>query len=115
VFTNFGWIADPWSFSLRWRHLPSVESVQRAIAGSNPIPFLGADSYNVFDLSGSRAIGDRFDLRFGLDNVLDEEPAITGAQDSTGGNRPTSGQGTTEAGFYDILGRRLYVGFQMSF
>ena len=115
VFTNFGYSVDPWNFSLRWRHLPSAESVQRAIAGSNPIPFLGVGSYDVFDLSGSRAMGDRFDLRFGVDNLLDEEPAITGAQDSTGGNRPTSGQGTTEAGFYDILGRRLFVGFQMSF
>ena len=53
-------------------------------------------------------------LRMGMDNVFDKEPVITGARTALDPN-PTSGQGTTEAGFYDILGRQFYVGVTAQF
>jgi len=116
MFTTFNYGFSDWNFTLRWRHLPEADPLLKPIAGDNPIPQVGAnDSYNVFDLAGSWNISDKYVMRFGLDNIFDEEPVITGAQTDLDGNIPTSGQGTTEAGFYDILGRRFFVGVKASF
>jgi iron complex outermembrane receptor protein len=116
LFTTFNYGFDNWNFTLRWRHLPEADPVQRPIAGDNPIPFLGAEeSYNVFDLAGNWNISDRYVVRFGIDNLLDEDPVITGAQTNLNGNIPTTGMGTTEAGFYDILGRRWFLGMKATF
>jgi outer membrane receptor for ferrienterochelin and colicin len=51
----------------------------------------------------------KFDLRFGIDNLLDQDPEITFADDTT------SGLGSTNANFYDIIGRRYYFGVHMGF
>lgn len=116
LFTTFNYGFDDWNFTLRWRYLPKADPALKAIAGDNEIPQLGAEStYNVFDLSGSWMMSDRYVLRFGIDNLFDKDPVITGAQTDYQGNIPTSGQGTTEAGFYDILGRRFFVGMKATF
>jgi outer membrane receptor protein involved in Fe transport len=70
---------------------------------------LGADSYSVFDLSGRFRFSDRYDIRFGIDNLLDTEPNIYGATPTTTGNGLTLNQ------FYDVLGRRYYVGLRAAF
>jgi outer membrane receptor protein involved in Fe transport len=49
-------------------------------------------------------------LRFGIDNLLDTEPEIVGF--NPGQN---NAMGATNAGFYDILGRRYYAGVKFSF
>ena len=72
------------------------------------------ESYDVFDLSGSWSLSERTQIRFGVDNLFDTPPVWTGrrtAQDLS----PSTGSGTTEAGFYDILGRSYYVGVKASF
>jgi outer membrane receptor protein involved in Fe transport len=76
---------------------------------------LGAeDSYDVFDASATWGFGERTTLRVGVDNLFDTDPVITGARTALDPN-PTTGQGTTEAGFYNILGRQLYVGVEAQF
>ncbi|HEX6997228.1 MAG TPA: TonB-dependent receptor [Gammaproteobacteria bacterium] len=114
LFTTLSYGLDDWSFSLRWRHLPSAEAAQEATT-TGPVVNLGAqEDYDVLDFSASWNVRDTVTLRFGIDNVLDEEPVITGGRNELDPN-PTSGQGTTEAGFYDILGRQLFVGVKASF
>ncbi len=105
---------DDWSVSLRWRHLPTAEAAQEAtVVGA--VANLGAqDDYNVFDVSATWQINERTRLRMGIDNLLDTEPVITGGRNNLDPN-PTSGQGTTEAGFYDILGRQVFVGIEANF
>lgn len=116
TFTTFNYGFDDWSFSLRWRHVPTADSTLHPIAGDNPIPNVGADeSYNVFDLSATWNMNESYVVRFGLDNVFDREPVITGRETDVGGNNPTSGRGTTEAGFYDVLGQRWYLGVKANF
>lgn len=45
----------------------------------------------------------------GIDNLMDEGPPVYGAT-------PTStAQGQAMAGNYDVLGRRMYVGFKALF
>jgi outer membrane receptor protein involved in Fe transport len=58
-------------------------------------------------------INDRMELRGGIDNLLDEEPRIIGANPVGGG--ATNNGGVTNAQYYDILGRRAYVGLKMRF
>jgi iron complex outermembrane receptor protein len=116
MFTTFNYGFNNLNFTLRWRYLPEADPSLQPIAGNNAIPQVGAnDTYNVFDLGGSWNVSDKYLLRFGIDNLLDEDPVITGAQTNLNGNIPTTGQGTTEAGFYDILGRRFYVGVKATF
>jgi hypothetical protein len=72
-----------------------------------PLPYLGAQSdYDVFDLSARWLWNDKTTIRLGVDNLFDEPPVITRGRNDLDPN-PTTGQGTTEAGFYDILGRAV--------
>ena len=50
----------------------------------------------------------------GVDNLLDTPPVWTGRRTSADLS-PSTGSGTTEAGFYDILGRTFYVGASLTF
>jgi outer membrane receptor protein involved in Fe transport len=55
-----------------------------------------------------------YEVRFGIENLLDEEPEIT-SSNPTPGTTFTTGQGTTSAGYYDVLGRRYFLGFKARF
>ena len=107
LFTTFNYFQGPYAVSLRWRHYPSIAHSSYA---TNPNTLTrGADSYDVLDLNGRMDIGDRHELRFGIDNLLDTEPAIYGATPTS------SGQGETLRSYYDVLGRRAYIGFKTRF
>jgi iron complex outermembrane receptor protein len=103
--TSYSW--GPWTASLRWRHLPSIKSEALVI---NPqgtqVP---TGSYNIFDFSGRWDATDHLAVRLGIDNLFDADPEITFA-DAT-----TTAKGSTNAGFYDVLGRRWYVGVNYRF
>jgi outer membrane receptor protein involved in Fe transport len=89
------------------RYYPSVEHATFVL---NPATTTrGADSYDIFDLSGRFSFNETYDLRFGVDNLLDTEPNIYGATPTTTGNGLTLNQ------YYDVLGRRYYVGFRAQF
>jgi outer membrane receptor protein involved in Fe transport len=106
TFTTLSYGQGAWNASLRWRHLPSITSEAHLFnPNATQVP---TDSYDMFDFSGRYAMG-RFDLRFGIDNLLDQDPEITFADDTT------SGLGSTNANFYDIIGRRYYFGVHMGF
>jgi outer membrane receptor protein involved in Fe transport len=97
----------PWTASLRWRHLPSIESEGIIVnpAGTQ-VP---TASYDVFDVSGRYAVNGRWEVRYGIDNLFDTDPEITFA------DHTTTAAGSTNANFYDILGRRYYLGLNVSF
>lgn len=101
-----------------------------------PTTMIEADSYNVFDLSFNWNFRDTYTLRGGIDNLFNEKPSITGAshgypvgtdlssvcagwvagcQNPTNYSMPSSGAGTTNGGYYDILGRRFFVGLEVRF
>ncbi len=67
-------------------------------------------SYDRFDLFGGWSVRDNIQLRFGIDNLLDADPEIVGANPGQ-----TNAMGLTNTGFYDILGRRYYAGVKFSF
>jgi iron complex outermembrane receptor protein len=105
TFTTLSFSRNEWNLGLRWRHLPTKPS---AIV-SNPNTFtITTPSYDAFDLSGGLGVGNNWQLRYGIDNLLDEELVFTNATRYTRGT-------TTLGGFYDVLGRRAYVGMSVSF
>ncbi|MFO7325561.1 MAG: TonB-dependent receptor, partial [Pseudomonadota bacterium] len=94
--------------------------------------------YSVFDLSGTWDINSSVTLRAGIDNLFDIKPRITGAtagypggtdlnavcsvaqqergcQNPNAYSLPSTGAGTTNAGYYDTLGRRFFLGVKARF
>ena len=72
------------------------------------------EEYHLFNVNRSWQFNERIRLRGGIDNIVDEQPPIVGANPSNV-NNPTNGMGNTSAGNYDTLGRRYYVGVAVSF
>ena len=95
-----------WGTTLRWRHLPSIDSVSSRAPGSTLQP---TGSYNMFDFAGRFELRDQMNLRFGVDNLFDREPERTFPEATN------TARGQTNTSFYDILGRRYYLGLAMQF
>ena len=106
TFTTLSFARNEWNLGLRWRHLPTIKP--SAFVSNPNTTTIDTPSYDAFDLSGGLGIGDTWQLRYGIDNLLDEEPVFTNATRYTRGT-------TTLGGFYDVLGRRAYVGMSVSF
>jgi iron complex outermembrane receptor protein len=107
TFTTLSYAQGNWSASLRWGPLPSIKSlayVTNPAATATP-----TSAYDMFDFAGRYSFGGRYDVRFGIDNLFDKDPEILFKDVNT------SGQGSTNANFYDILGRRYYVGLHVQF
>lgn len=101
-----------WNVTLRWRHLPELANAGEATGTSTVLP---TNDYNIFDFSGGYRWGVErsYLLRYGIDNLFDAQPEITGR--NTDPDDLTTGAGSTNSGFYDVLGRRYYVGFRVQF
>ena len=69
---------------------------------------LGVQSHDQFDLFGRWSLSSRYEVRAGVDNLLNADPEVVGA--STTNNA----LGTTNAN-YDTLGRRYYFAVKASF
>jgi outer membrane receptor for ferrienterochelin and colicin len=65
--------------------------------------------YRTFTTFGYNLGSWNMNLRYGIDNVFDKQPERTFADNLT------TAYGSTNAGFYDILGRRYYVGMNFGF
>jgi len=93
--------------SLTWRHLPSIRNA--AYVTDPSTPFQGAESYDIFNLAAGWSVKDELSVTVGVDNLMDRDP-----------NRMGIGPGTNGAGFsqpqyYDVLGRRYYLGVRVTF
>jgi iron complex outermembrane receptor protein len=92
---------------VRMRHLPEIKSANAR--NDMPTGFFPLDAWTNFDLFAGYTINDKYQLRGGIDNLLDEDPSIWNA------TATDSNTGSTIAGYYDTLGRRMYVGIKMVF
>jgi iron complex outermembrane receptor protein len=114
LFTTLNYGVGPFVANLRWRHLPTARSELQATS-TVPVTVMGAEkNYDVFDFSGAWNVNDTLQLRFGIDNLFNTPPVITGRR-TADDPQPTSGAGVTEVGFYDVLGRQIYAGFKAKF
>ena len=110
----------PWDVtaSLTWRFIGPVSldnnSAQPGLAGAEygtgVIDYFNAriPGYSYLDLAASWNIGERTELRAGINNLLDKDPPIVTADLVAGG-----AANTYET--YDTLGRQIYVAFKAKF
>jgi outer membrane receptor protein involved in Fe transport len=109
LLTDLGYrFHNDFNVGLQWRHLPSVNDASLALNPSSTV--LGTGAYDLFNLSAGYNLG-KYQLRVGVDNLLDKAPPVVGANPSA--NDTNSNQ--TNAQYYDVLGRRFYVGVKAKF
>lgn len=101
AFTTVNYSQGPWSLGLRWQHLPGIDRTP-----SQSLDIRNVESHDQFDLFSNWTFGDFYTLRFGVDNLLDEQPEVVGASSSDNNLGSTNGN-------YDPFGRRYYVGFRV--
>jgi len=107
TYTTLSYFTGVFNVGLNWQHLPTVRNAAAATTPTTKI--LPAASYDNFGLFGGWNITEALAMRFGIDNLFDRQPVIVGAQPGV-----TNSEGTTNPGFYDVLGRRFYIGLKLN-
>lgn len=108
------------------------------ILSYTPNTDIKASDYSLFDLSFNWDMNETISVRGGINNLFDELPQVTGRSrgfpngtnlaavcdaaaeaqgcvDPTNFSLPSSGAGVTNGGYYDVLGRRFFVGVKARF
>ncbi len=111
--------AMPWDVdvSLVWRFIGKVGNdnndpnplLYQATYGALDLAQTHLPNVSYFDLSGAWHVSKNFELRGGINNLLDKDPPIVVNPSLQGG-----GQANTFA-TYDVLGRQLYLAFTAKF
>jgi outer membrane receptor protein involved in Fe transport len=112
LFTRFNYSIGPATIGLQWRHLPSIDHVT-AVTRVGGTTITGAPAYDLFNLTGSYRINDNANIRLGIDNLFDTAPPLMAVDTSA---IPAEGRlpgGRYDAGNYDVLGRRYYIGVSL--
>ena len=121
---------DGYGISVRWRYFGSVDldatqgRGSTALGGQGPdgnsnFPGnnnlrpedLKLDAMNYLDLSFSARVGDHYNFRLGVNNILDKDPPLTGQTNCPA----TFCSGNTWAQVYDALGRYVFAGVTLDF
>ncbi|EED31888.1 TonB-dependent receptor [gamma proteobacterium NOR5-3] len=99
------WVT-PWNLtaSLIWRY---IEGTEELISGGGQ--GLDLDDMSYFDIAATWDVNDWAQVRFGINNLLDERPprVVQGATDFENGN--------TYPGMYDPLGQYFFAGFTVQY
>jgi iron complex outermembrane receptor protein len=92
----------PATLSFRWRHTGAVRD------DDDTTPYLveRIPAYNLYDLSASFDLTDRYTLALGVNNLLDKKPTILGNNQEQAGTYPST---------YDVLGRDFFVSVSFAF
>ena len=95
---------DGLGLNLTWRHIGAVDLDTGATGRVDST----LDAQDYFDVSGTWAVKDWAAFRFGVNNVLDDDPPLSA---SVG----TTGNGNTYPQTYDAMGRYLFLGLTLDF
>lgn len=111
AFTRFGYAWENLSLGLTWRHMSDAGSIASATLPTTTIQ--GPGAYDMFNLNASYNY-DKYTIRVGIDNLFEADPELTQSNPLGSGGGDTDSD-VTNAGIYDLLGRRWYVGVKASF
>ncbi len=100
--TTFGYRGDALGAGLRWRYQSSLDDVSAVLTPSNVQP--GVSAYQLWDAFATFKFGERFELRGGVNNLLDKDLPVV-----------SSSQTLTDVALYDVIGRAYYLGLRASF
>ena len=98
---------DGYGTTVRWRYFGSVDNDQGDTRPGND----HLNAVNYIDLALNFRVGDHYNFRLGVNNLLDKEPPINGSQVCPAG--PCNGN--TWAQVYDALGRYIFAGVTLNF
>ena len=105
--TTLGYTWGPANVALQWRHLPSIRS-QTSVLVPTTTQLGVPSSYNLFNLQAGYSLTDDLSLRFGVENLFNEAPPLSGR--NPGSVLPALPGGTFDSQNYDTNGRRFYLG-----
>ncbi len=113
---------DGYGLSAQWRYFSSVDVENTSSSPTLNQPFAPFNetipSQSYFDLAFTARIGDHYNFRLGVNNILDRAPPIIGAN---GGNTVINAcpgvvcSGNTFPQVYDALGRYIFAGVTLDF
>jgi iron complex outermembrane receptor protein len=114
-------LPDGIGLSAQWRYFGKVKndklnpSVATAGKTGDFSSTIAAQSY--FDLASTFTVGNHFNLRIGVNNILDRQPPLvtSGGAGNASQCAGTFCNGNTYPGVYDALGRYLYTGITLNF
>jgi outer membrane receptor protein involved in Fe transport len=105
VFTTLGYSLGTTSLGARITYLPEIDPIAAAAAGTQ-----GTAAHTQLDVFGRWALNDTFEFRGGIDNLLDEQPEVTGRTYNPANGVLTNNSLASTNQNYDVLGRRIFVG-----
>ena len=107
LYNRATWTLGPASLALRHRWFSSTRDARTLFDEALGVPPTDLpeegrklESRHYFDLAASLRVNDKFELTFGVNNLTDRKPAITGSNQV---------QANTDPSLYDVLGRRYFV------
>ena len=112
IFTTLGYRLGGASVALQWRHLPSILSQTQVLVPGSTLEGV-TSSYNLFALQSSFTLTDDVTLRFGVENLFNKAPPVSGS--NPGAVLPALVGGEYDEQNYDVNGRRFYLGANLRF
>jgi iron complex outermembrane recepter protein len=116
LFTTLSYFKGAWGLSLRHQYWPEIKSSQCVTSPTGNACLIGGvqTDYQLFHLTANYRFGDKYTLRMGIENLLDEEPPLN-LGDPTDTPFPTPPTHVGGGATYDPLGRRGFVSLTMAF
>ncbi|WP_404370704.1 TonB-dependent receptor domain-containing protein [Sphingomonas sp. MMS24-J45] len=100
--TTLGYRSDSFGAGLRWRYQGPMKDISAVLTPATAQ--VGVAAYSLFDLFASARVGKGFELRAGVNNLLDKGlPFIASSQNGT------------DVALYDPIGRSFYMGVKVGF
>jgi outer membrane receptor protein involved in Fe transport len=102
----------------QWRYVGSVKheglNPSTAVNSVGVPPILAhVPAQNYFDLASTFTVGDHYNFRLGVNNILDRNPPVFTS--GNGACAVTFCNGNTYGGTYDVLGRYIFAGATLNF
>jgi outer membrane receptor protein involved in Fe transport len=101
----------------QWRYVGKVDhernSNDEVLTGTPPLLNSHVGSQSYFDLASTFTIGDHYNFRLGINNILDKDPPLFTS--SAGSCAAVFCNGNTYPGVYDVLGRYIFAGATLNF
>ena len=104
------WSYNDWTVSAQWRHIGGIE-IEPTERDNVFAPFQEIDAYDYLDLFASYTLTENATITFGIDNITDEKPPISGND----AGDTSSNFGNTWPSNYDVLGSTYKLGVQLRF
>jgi iron complex outermembrane receptor protein len=110
-FVTTTYAVGPARSACNWRHLPKTKS---SLAATIPTTtFIGAPAYNIFDLSGTFALSR--EIVSASASTICSTRRRRSRPITAGAVLPTLPGGSYSSGYYDVLGRRFFIGAKFKF